>query len=69
MSYDPLIITINLSSKHESNVWQNPNDPMMKTSISNNRLSRLNKEAEREEIKKEKIIFKSKKELGKGSFI
>ena len=69
MSYDPLTITINLSSKHESNVWQNPNDPMMKTSISNNRLSRLNKEAEREEIKKEKIIFKSKKELGKGSFI
>ena len=31
MSYDikshPLTININLLSKHESNVWQNPNDP------------------------------------------
>ena len=27
MSYDPLTIAINLLSKHESNVWQNPNDP------------------------------------------
>ena len=27
MSYDPLNININLLSKHESNVWQNPNDP------------------------------------------
>ena len=27
MSYDPLTININLLSKYESNVWQNPNDP------------------------------------------
>ena len=63
MSYDPLTININLLSKHESNVWQNPNDPMMKTSISNNRLSRLNKEAEREDIKKKKSYVRAKKNL------